>query len=41
VDPVLLEHPRATVYAPGSWGPPAADHFIAADGAWRNPASAS
>lgn len=37
VDPVLVEHPPVIVYAPGTWGPPEADHFIAADGRWRNP----
>ena len=37
VEPVLVEHPAVHIYAPGSWGPPAANHFIAADGGWRNP----
>ncbi|MEJ8814351.1 glucose-6-phosphate dehydrogenase [Variovorax ureilyticus] len=37
VDPVLIDHPRSIDYAPGSWGPPAANHFIAADGGWHNP----
>lgn len=37
VEPVLVEHPPALTYAPGSWGPSAADQFIAADGVWRNP----
>ena len=37
VEPVLQEHPAAHVYEPGSWGPPAANHFIAADGGWQNP----
>lgn len=37
VEPVLVEHPSVHIYAPGSWGPPAADAFIAADGGWRNP----
>jgi glucose-6-phosphate 1-dehydrogenase len=37
VEPVLVEHPAVHLYAPGSWGPPAANHFIAADGGWRNP----
>jgi glucose-6-phosphate 1-dehydrogenase len=37
VEPVLVEHPPVHIYAPGSWGPPAANHFIAADGGWRNP----
>jgi glucose-6-phosphate 1-dehydrogenase len=39
VEPVLVEHPPVLAYAPGSWGPPAANHFIAADGGWRNPES--
>jgi glucose-6-phosphate 1-dehydrogenase len=37
VEPVLVEHPPVHIYAPGSWGPPAANHLIAADGGWRNP----
>ena len=37
VEPVLVEHPPVHIYEPGSWGPPAANHFIAADGGWRNP----
>jgi glucose-6-phosphate 1-dehydrogenase len=37
VEPVLLKHPAAIVYAPGTWGQPAANHFIAADGGWHNP----
>ncbi len=37
VEPVLNEHPAAIVYEPGSWGPKAADDFIAADGGWHNP----
>ena len=37
VEPVLSDHPAAMVYAPGSWGPAAANHFIAADGGWQNP----
>jgi len=39
VEPVLVEHPAVHIYAAGSWGPPAANHFIAADGGWRNPES--
>ena len=38
VEPVLSEHGPAIGYAPGSWGPPAAEAFIAADGGWHNPA---
>ncbi|MEO6408359.1 MAG: glucose-6-phosphate dehydrogenase [Burkholderiaceae bacterium] len=41
VAPVLVERPAAIPYAPGSWGPPAANHFIAADGGWCNPDPAS
>jgi len=37
VEPVLRDHPPVIVYAPGSWGPAAANHFIAADGGWQNP----
>lgn len=37
VDPVLRDHPPVIVYPKGSWGPPAADAFIAQDDAWRNP----
>jgi glucose-6-phosphate 1-dehydrogenase len=37
VEPVLVEHPPVHIYEAGSWGPPAANHFIAADGGWRNP----
>jgi glucose-6-phosphate 1-dehydrogenase len=40
VEPVLALHPAVHEYAPGSWGPPAANHFIAADGGWRNPQTA-
>ena len=37
VEPVLDERPPVEIYAAGSWGPPAASNFIAADGGWRNP----
>jgi len=37
VEPVLVEHPPAIVYEADTWGPPAANHFIAADGGWYNP----
>lgn len=37
VDPVLVAHRAAVLYAPGSWGPAAADALIAADGGWHNP----
>ncbi len=36
VEPVLIEHPRSILRA-GLLGPAAANDFIAADGAWRNP----
>ena len=37
VDPVLTNHPPAIPYAPGSWGPGAADALIAPHGCWHNP----
>ncbi|HSN34559.1 MAG TPA: glucose-6-phosphate dehydrogenase, partial [Ideonella sp.] len=37
VDPVLENHHRALPYAPGTWGPQAADALIAGDGGWHNP----
>ena len=37
VDPVLVDHSAALPYAPGSWGPLAADALIANDGGWHNP----
>ncbi|MEO7151793.1 MAG: glucose-6-phosphate dehydrogenase [Burkholderiaceae bacterium] len=40
VEPVLVEHPPVHLYDAGSWGPAAANHFIARDGGWRNPESA-
>ncbi|NMM77311.1 glucose-6-phosphate dehydrogenase [Rhodococcus sp. SRB_17] len=36
VDPVLIAHAPALPYAPGSWGPPAADALIAEHGGWHN-----
>jgi glucose-6-phosphate 1-dehydrogenase len=39
VDPVLENHHRALPYAPGTWGPEAADALIASDGGWHNPAA--
>jgi glucose-6-phosphate 1-dehydrogenase len=36
VDPVLADHAPALRYAPGSWGPSAADALIAADGGWHD-----
>ena len=37
VDPILADHPATLPYAPGSWGPAAADALVAADGGWHNP----
>ena len=37
IDPVLLAHQPVHIYEAGTWGPPAANHFIAGDGGWRNP----
>jgi glucose-6-phosphate 1-dehydrogenase len=37
VEPVLSDHPASIAYAAGTWGPPAANHLIAADGGWHNP----
>ncbi len=39
VEPVLNTHDRAHPYKRGSWGPKAAETFIAADGYWHNPLS--
>jgi glucose-6-phosphate 1-dehydrogenase len=36
VDSVLKNHPRVRPYNRGTWGPKAADTFIAADGGWQN-----
>ena len=36
VDPVLADHAPALPYAPGTWGPVAADALIAADGGWHD-----
>ena len=38
--PVLVDHPPCLPYAPGSWGPAAADALIAGDGGWHNPTHA-
>jgi glucose-6-phosphate 1-dehydrogenase len=35
VDPVLVDHAPALPYAPGSWGPAAANALIAPDGGWH------
>jgi len=37
VEPILAAPPPVIVYQPGTWGPPAANHFIAPDGGWSNP----
>jgi glucose-6-phosphate 1-dehydrogenase len=37
VDPVLGNHPPAQAYAPGSWGPDAAEALTAEHGGWHNP----
>lgn len=39
VEPVLTAHGPALPYAPGSWGPAAADELIVSDGGWHNPAA--
>jgi glucose-6-phosphate 1-dehydrogenase len=37
VEPVLVDHPPALPYPPGSWGPEAANTLIAGDGGWHDP----
>jgi len=37
VDRVLVDHPRALPYEPGSWGPKEADAMIADRGGWQAP----
>ncbi|MFL6678472.1 MAG: glucose-6-phosphate dehydrogenase [Burkholderiaceae bacterium] len=37
VDGVLVRHPKAIAYAPGTWGPKEADALIAGDGCWKAP----
>lgn len=37
LDPVLENHSAAHPYQAGSWGPPAGDALMAADGDWHNP----
>ena len=39
VDPILNNHPQVLPYRRGSWGPKAANTFIAPDGFWHNPVS--
>jgi glucose-6-phosphate 1-dehydrogenase len=41
VDPVLAAPPRLHVYAPGTWGPVAADALMAPHGAWHAPRAAA
>jgi glucose-6-phosphate 1-dehydrogenase len=38
VDGVLADHPPCLPYAPGSWGPQAANALIAGAGGWHDPA---
>jgi len=40
VDPILDTELPVHAYAPGSWGPDAADALIAAHGGWQNPVAA-
>jgi len=40
VDPILEHHHPALPYAPGSWGPDAADALIVPDSRWHNPGAA-
>ncbi len=37
VQPILVNPPPALEYAPGTWGPEAAEALIGADGPWRDP----
>ncbi len=37
VDPILVNHRRARLYKPGSWGPKQSDALIASSGGWRDP----
>ena len=37
VEPILTNPPPCQDYEPGTWGPPAAEALIGADGPWRNP----
>ncbi len=37
LETVLADPPTVQAYEPGSWGPSAADEFIAAAGSWRSP----
>ena len=37
VDAILVDHPAAVTYPPGTWGPAEADALIAGDGGWQAP----
>lgn len=37
VEPVLAQLAPVHTCAPGTWGPTAADHFLAGDGGWHKP----
>ena len=37
VDDILVNHPKAVAYKPGTWGPAEADALIAKDGGWQAP----
>ena len=37
VDDILVNHPAALAYKPGTWGPAEAGALIAADGGWQDP----
>ena len=37
VDDILVDHPKAVAYKPGTWGPGQADALIAKDGGWQAP----
>ena len=37
MQPLLDAPPPVQPYAPGSWGPPAADHLVAGHGRWHEP----
>ena len=40
VEPILASPPECLEYAPGSWGPEAANALVGSDGPWRNPETA-
>ena len=37
VDAILVDHPQVVMYAPGTWGPQAADALVAGNGGWQAP----